>query len=135
MSFFDKIRQGLEIITGYIALAIDILTKFNAVMPIVVEFIIEQVDSWFGKIEKGEATGEQAREAVVQASLQRFHGSGPVIAEQDIRTIVEQYVKIAKARRMEFDNSREVIAVQKGYVKQTELEKVRLAWPTFQPLD
>ena len=135
MSFFDKLREGISIISGYISIAISILTTFNDIMPTVVEFIIAAVDKFFGKIEKGEATPAEARETVVSETLAEFHGSGPVITEQDVRTVVEQYVKIAKAKRGEFDYKKENIAVDKGFVKETEIEKIRKAWPNFTPLD
>ena len=135
MSFIDKIREGIAIITGYIAIAIQILTTFNEVMPQVVEFIIDKVDEFFSKIEKGDVTKEEAIIAVTNDTLAEFHGSGPVISRQDVVTIAEQYIKVAKAKRGEFDYKMEEIAIHKGYVKPTELDKVRKAWPGFQPLD
>lgn len=135
MNLLSTILEGITTITGYIGIAVQILEIFVVNMPKVVDFMRKMVDVMFDKIGNKEYTPEEAREIVVASTLSEFHGSDAVITEQDVRTILEQLVKIGKAKRGIFDYTKEEKAVAKGYVELTELEKARKAWPGFQPLD
>lgn len=117
-SFFESIKAGIEKITGYIALAINILTQFNGIMPTVVAYVIEAVLMFFPKVDSGEVSGPEAREAIVTDTMNHFHGSGSVLLQEDVRTIVDQVVKLEKARRRGTKDiqDKERIAFEKGYI-------------------
>lgn len=136
-NFVAKILNGIVALSGYLAVAIQIVEAFLMVAPKIVEWVNDKMDFMQEKIDAGDMSGDEARDAIVEEGSLVLIGSGAVISKADLRTLVDQLHKIRKAGFLRRDPyiDREALAINKGYIKSEDLEKARKAMPYFQPLD
>lgn len=136
-SFITKILKGIVAVSGYLTVAVQIVEVFLMISPKIVKWVYDKMEFMQPKIDAGDITGDEAREAIVEEGSLVLVGSGAVIGKGDLRTLVDQLHKIRKAGRIRKDPyvDREVLAVKKGYIKSKDLERAKKAMPYFQPLD
>lgn len=135
--FLENLLKGIEIVSVYLAGAIKYIEYFVMYAPVVVKWVMQQMDMLQPLIDKGSLNPDDAREKIVTAGLDRFHGSGPVVTAGMLRALIENLHMIRKAVRIGKDPyiDKEALAVSKGYIKSDDLDLARKAMPNFQPLD
>ena len=135
MSFIDDIKAGIEVISRYVQMAIDILTRIDEDLPGVVQWALERVEWFMGLIEKGDATPEGAKKILAAEGQAKFHGSGQVVTTQIIETAIENAVTVVKAKRGKVYTGMEEKAEKMGYLNvPKEIEKAVEAMPNFMPV-
>ena len=137
--FISKIIVGVQIVTMYLALAIDYVEKALVFAKPIVEWIKDKMDEYQPAIDDPDnpMTGDIAREEIVDAGFVKFHGSGSFVTKGWLRSIIENLHMITKAGKLGLDPyiDKEKLAVSKGYIKSEDLDRARKAMPYFQPLD
>jgi len=137
--FIEVLLKGIQVVSMYLGQAIMIIENVLKYAPIVVQFVADQMDLLQPKIDDpaNDMTGDIAREIVVEAGMEEFTGSGPVVTRGFLRTIIDNLHMIRKAGKIGKDPyiDREALAVSKGYIKSEDLALARKAMPYFQPLD
>lgn len=94
------------------------------------DFIAALKDSGASE-EEIEATKDAARENLVTASMDKFHGSGKVFSESYVRVLVEAAFQGQKAVKLgpAAELSRDDLARAKGYLKSSDIDLAMQTYP------
>lgn len=137
--FIEFLLNGVQVVSVYLGHAITIIEGFLKFAPIVVNWVKDYMLVLQPEVDDpdNDMTGDMAREIIVEAGLEEFHGSGPSVTAGMLRSIIDNLHMVMKTGRFGSDPyiDREALAVDKGYIKSEDLAMARKAMPYFQPLD
>ena len=130
LDFLNDLVDFAKTASIVIKVAVKALTTIASLFPAVAIMVREGVEKWFAIFDKKKAEGADdtvidalkpvAEGEVIASVMEEFHGSGGLISNSMVKTMIALYVTIIKAMKYGENDARNEQARLKGYMSSRE---------------